>query len=78
MPSSRSKMLSILDLFDKASPVWSADAICERLRCSTSSGYRYIRELASRSADAHFRKQLRTGPADRAARTADERNRSGG
>jgi len=47
MPSSRSKMLSILDLFDKALPVWSADAICERLRCSTSSGYRYIRELCA-------------------------------
>ncbi len=47
MPSSRSKMLSILDLFDKAAPVWSADAICERLRCSTSSGYRYIRELCA-------------------------------
>ena len=40
-------MLSILDLFDKASPVWSADAICARLGCSTSSGYRYIRELCA-------------------------------
>ncbi len=47
MASSRSKMLSILDLFDKAAPVWAADAICERLRCSTSSGYRYIRELCA-------------------------------
>jgi len=47
MASSRSKMLSILDLFDKASPAWSADAICARLRCSTSSGYRYIRELCA-------------------------------
>ena len=40
-------MLSILDLFDKAAPVWSADAICTRLGCSTSSGYRYIRELCA-------------------------------
>lgn len=40
-------MLSILDLFEKASPVWSADAICLRLGCSTSSGYRYIRELCA-------------------------------
>ena len=47
MASSRSKMLSILDLFDKTSPVWAADAICDRLRCSTSSGYRYIRELCA-------------------------------
>ena len=47
MASSRSKMLSILDLFDKASPVWAADAICERLGCSTSTGYRYIRELCA-------------------------------
>ena len=47
MPTSRSKMLSILDLFDKAQPVWSADAVCARLGCSTSSGYRYIRELCA-------------------------------
>jgi len=40
-------MLSILDLFDKASPAWSADAVCARLGCSTSSGYRYIRELCA-------------------------------
>lgn len=47
MSSSRSKMLSILDLFEKASPVWAADAMCERLRCSTSTGYRYIGELCA-------------------------------
>jgi DNA-binding IclR family transcriptional regulator len=47
MASSRLRMLSILDLFDKASPVWAADAICTRLACSTSSGYRYIRELCA-------------------------------
>ncbi|MBN9426170.1 MAG: helix-turn-helix domain-containing protein [Burkholderiales bacterium] len=45
MSSSLSKMLGILDLFAEETPVWSADAICERLGFSTSSGYRYIREL---------------------------------
>ena len=45
MASSRSRMLSILDLFDRPSPVWTADAVCARLGCSPASGYRYIREL---------------------------------
>jgi len=40
-------MLSILDLFTEKTPVWSADDICERLGVSTSTGYRYIRELSA-------------------------------
>lgn len=40
-------MLMVLDLFDEGHVCWSADAICERLSLSTSSGYRYIRELSS-------------------------------
>ena len=45
MKNSRAKMLSILDLFTETSPVWTADAICTCLGVSTSTGYRYIREL---------------------------------
>lgn len=40
-------MLMVLDLFDESRVSWTADAICERLHLSTSSGYRYIRELAA-------------------------------
>lgn len=40
-------MLKVLDLFDEHQSCWTADAICERLNMSTSSGYRYIRELSS-------------------------------
>jgi DNA-binding IclR family transcriptional regulator len=47
MNSSRAKMLSVIDLFTETAPVWTADAICERLRVSTSTGYRYIRELTA-------------------------------
>ena len=47
MKNSRAKMLSILDLFTETSPVWTADAICTCLGVSTSTGYRYIRELVS-------------------------------
>ena len=47
MASSRSKMLSILDLFDRASPVWTAEAMCDQLGCSASTGYRYISELCA-------------------------------
>lgn len=45
MTSSLNKMLGILDLFDEARPAWTADDLCERMSFSTSSGYRYIREL---------------------------------
>jgi DNA-binding IclR family transcriptional regulator len=45
MTSSLSKMLGILDLFEESTPAWTADDICERLGFSTSTGYRYIREL---------------------------------
>ncbi|QRF61137.1 IclR family transcriptional regulator [Variovorax paradoxus] len=48
MTSSLSKMLDILDLFDEETPAWTADGICERLELSTSSGYRYIRELCAK------------------------------
>lgn len=43
--SSRARMLSILDLFDREMPVWTAERICNRLDFSASTGYRYIREL---------------------------------
>jgi DNA-binding IclR family transcriptional regulator len=45
--NSRAKMLSVLDLFTEKAPVWTADDICSRLGFSTSTGYRYIRELAA-------------------------------
>jgi DNA-binding IclR family transcriptional regulator len=38
-------MLGILDLFEESHPEWSADDVCDRLNFSTSTGYRYIREL---------------------------------
>lgn len=38
-------MLSVLELFDESTPTWTADAVCQRLNFSTSSGYRYLREL---------------------------------
>lgn len=38
-------MLNVLELFDENTPIWTADAVCERLKFSTSSGYRYLREL---------------------------------
>jgi DNA-binding IclR family transcriptional regulator len=47
MATSLSKMLAVLELFDEGHASWTADAICERLNLSASSGYRYIRELTS-------------------------------
>lgn len=47
MNTSLSKMLMVLDLFDENQVCWTADAICEQLNLSTSSGYRYIRELSA-------------------------------
>lgn len=47
MTTSLSKMLMVLDLFDENHASWTADAVCERLNVSTSSGYRYIRELTA-------------------------------
>lgn len=47
MTTSLSKMLMVLDLFDENQATWTADAVCERLNVSTSSGYRYIRELTA-------------------------------
>ena len=47
MTTSLSKMLMVMDLFDENQASWTADAICERLRLSHSSGYRYIRELTA-------------------------------
>jgi DNA-binding IclR family transcriptional regulator len=47
MNSSGAKMLSIIDLFTERRPVWTADEICSQLEVSTSTGYRYIRELTS-------------------------------
>ncbi len=47
MTTSLSKMLMVMDLFDENQASWTADAICERLKLSPSSGYRYIRELTA-------------------------------
>ncbi len=47
MATSLRKMLSVLELFDEAHAHWTADAICEHLHLSASSGYRYIRELSA-------------------------------
>lgn len=46
MATSLSKMLAVLELFDEDHAGWTADAVCERLDLSISSGYRYIRELS--------------------------------
>lgn len=40
-------MLMVLNLFDEDHAWWTADAVCEQLKLSSSSGYRYIRELAA-------------------------------
>jgi DNA-binding IclR family transcriptional regulator len=37
----------VLDHFDEGHAGWTVDAICERLDLSTSSGYRYLRELTA-------------------------------
>ncbi len=56
MTTSLSKMLMVLDLFDENQVSWTADAICERLQVSPSSGYRYIRELTAAGLLARFAK----------------------
>lgn len=38
-------MLAALDLFTREEPVWTAEAIAERLDCSIPTAYRYLREL---------------------------------
>lgn len=43
--ASLAKMLSILDLFSEAQPVWSTTEILEALETSRSTGYRYIKTL---------------------------------
>lgn len=43
--SSHSRMLSLLDLFSIAEPVWSADALTQSLGYSRPTLYRYLREL---------------------------------
>jgi len=40
-------MLAVLDLFDAARPVLTAEEILERLDYSRPTGYRYVRELVS-------------------------------
>jgi DNA-binding IclR family transcriptional regulator len=47
MASSLSRMLSILELFDEEHPTRSAEEVCALLQLSTSTGYRYIRELCA-------------------------------
>ena len=47
MVSSRARMLTILDLFSDASPVWTSEAIIENLGCSRPTGYRYVGELCA-------------------------------
>lgn len=43
--SSLGKMLRVLDLFTIAEPMWTIEAIAERLGYPQSSTYRYVREL---------------------------------
>lgn len=38
-------MLSVLDLFTREHPSWSAEEIAARLECSIPTAYRYLREL---------------------------------
>lgn len=47
MASSLSRMLGILDLFDEEHPTRAAEEVCALLKLSTSTGYRYIRELCA-------------------------------
>jgi DNA-binding IclR family transcriptional regulator len=47
MSSSLARSLAILELFSLDRPVWSADALIERLGCSRPTGYRYVRELVA-------------------------------
>jgi len=43
--SSLTKMLSILDLFTQAKPIWSTNDLIQSLETSRSTGYRYIKAL---------------------------------
>jgi DNA-binding IclR family transcriptional regulator len=45
--SSLGKMLRVLDLFTIAEPMWTIEAIAERLGYPQSSTYRYVRELCA-------------------------------
>ena len=45
MMSSPSKVLSILSLFSRTTPIWQPDAICDVLNLTRATGYRYIKEL---------------------------------
>lgn len=43
--SSLTKMLSILDFFTSAKPIWSTNDLIQELETSRSTGYRYIKAL---------------------------------
>lgn len=43
--SSLERMLSVLDVFSEAEPVWTVDALGESLTLSRSTAYRYVKEL---------------------------------
>ncbi len=45
--SSLKRMLAILDLFTKETPVWTAEDISARLGYTRPTGYRYVRELVT-------------------------------
>ncbi|RQR74792.1 IclR family transcriptional regulator [Burkholderia sp. Bp9015] len=57
------KLLSILDLFSEQSPFLTADQIGEKLGCSASTAYRYVRELLAVGLLAkHVGSEYRLGP----------------
>lgn len=41
------RVLGILDLFTEAEPIWTAEAVIERLRSTRSTVYRYLRALVA-------------------------------
>ncbi|WP_329353163.1 IclR family transcriptional regulator [Streptomyces sp. NBC_01261] len=61
--ASLAKMLSILELFTEAEPVWSTADILEALETSRSTGYRYIKTLHEAGLlDAVYSGQYTLGP----------------
>lgn len=76
-------MLSVLDLFDERRPTHSAEDICEMLGLSTSTGYRYIRELCaagllSRMVGGHYMLGIRIIELEYVMRKSDPFARLGG
>src|SRR5690606_28499175 len=82
MASSFSKMLSILNLYDEAHPVRTAEEICAALDLTASSAYRYIKELCTaglltRASGGAYMLGIRIVELEYVMRTADPVGRLG-